>query len=67
MATVKILSVPRENLSHDGRDPPLAAFEEEMDVIVHKHPGVDRTFPLDHVLAEPLNEPGLVLVIFEDV
>jgi hypothetical protein len=36
-------------------------------VIVHKHPGVDGTFPLDHVLAKPLNEQGLVLVIFEDV
>ena len=56
MAAVKILSVPREKFSHNGGDPLLAAFEEEMDVIVHKHPGIDGTFPLDDVLAEPFNE-----------
>jgi hypothetical protein len=67
MPAVKILSVPRKKLSHDGGDPLLAALEEEMDVTVHNYPGVDRTFALDDVLAEPFNEQGLVLVILEDV
>jgi hypothetical protein len=67
MAAVKILSVPREKLSHDGGNPLLAAFEEEMNVIVHKHPGVDRAFSLDDVLAEPLKEQSFVLVILEDI
>ena len=33
----------------------------------HKYPGVDGTFPIDDVLAEPLNKQGLVLVIFDDL
>jgi hypothetical protein len=66
MAPVKILSVPSEKLSHDGGDPPLAAFEKEMDVIVHNRPGVNSTFPLDHMLAKPFNEQGFILVILED-
>ena len=67
IAAVKILSVPREGLSHDSGNTLLTAFEEEMEMIVHEHPGVDGTSPLDDVLAEPLNEQGFVLVIFEDV
>jgi hypothetical protein len=67
MAAVKVLSVPGEKFSHDGGDTLLAALEEEMDVTVHKYPGVDGAFPVDHVLAEPLKEQGFILVIFEDV
>jgi hypothetical protein len=66
MPAVKILSVPRKKLSHDGGDPLLAALEEEMDVILHNYPGVDGAFPVDDVLAKPLKEQVLVLVIFED-
>jgi hypothetical protein len=61
------LSVPRRKLSHDGGNPLLAAFEKEMNVIVHKHPGVDGAFSLDDVLAEPLQEQSFVLVILEDI
>jgi len=52
---------------HDGGDTLLTAFEEDVDVTVHKYPGVDGAFPVDDVLAEPLKEQGLVLVILEDV
>jgi hypothetical protein len=67
MAPVKILGVPSEKLSHDGGDPPLAAFEKEMDVIVHNRPGVNRTFPLDHMSAKPFKEQASILVILEDI
>jgi hypothetical protein len=67
MATVKILSVPGEQLSHDGGDPVLAAPKEEMDVTVQERPGVDGAFSFDGILAEPLKEQGPVPVIPEDV
>ena len=67
MAAVKILSIPSEKLPHNGGNPLLAAFEEEMNVIVHKHPGIDGAFSFDDVLAEPFKEQGFVLVIFEDI
>jgi hypothetical protein len=54
MAAVKILGVPCEKLSHNGGDTLLAAFEKDMDVIVHKHPGVDGAFTPDDVLAETI-------------
>jgi hypothetical protein len=37
MAGVKILSVPGERLLRDGGGPLLAAFKEEVEVIVNKH------------------------------
>jgi hypothetical protein len=46
---------------------PLTAFKKEMHVIIHKGPGVYGAFSGDDVFAEPLNEEGLILVIFEDV
>jgi len=67
MAAIEVLSVPGKKFSHDGGDTPLTALEEDVDVTVHKYPGVDGAFPVDDVLAEPLKEQGLVLVIFEDV
>lgn len=38
-----------------------------MGVVVHKYPGIDRAFPVDDVLAKPLKEQGLVLVVLEDI
>jgi hypothetical protein len=66
IAPVKVLSVPREKLSHNGRDTLLAALEEEMGVRIHKHPGVDGAFCIDDVSAKPLKEQGLVLIISKD-
>ena len=56
LAAVNILSVPREKLSHDSRNTVLSAAEEKMNVIVRQDPGVDGTFPLDDVFAQPLDE-----------
>ena len=36
-------------------------------MIVHKDPGVDCALPLQNGLAESFEEPGLVLVVSEDV
>src|SRR4030042_740210 len=66
IAAIEVLSVPGKKFSHDSGDTLLAAFEEEVDVTSHKYPGVDGAFPLDQLLAEPLKEQGLILVIFED-
>ena len=66
MTAIIVLSVPGEELSHDGRDAVLAAPEEDMDVIVHEDPGKDGTAAFGDVLSEPFEESRLVLVVLED-
>ncbi len=67
MTSVEILGIPRKELAHDAGDALLAALEENVDVIVHEDPGIDRAFPVHDVLAETLDEPGFVLIVFKYV
>jgi len=67
VAAIEIQGVPGEKFSHDGGDAGFAALEKDVDVIVHKDPGVDRAFPLQNGLAESFEEPGFVFVVSEDV
>jgi len=67
MATIEIEGVPSKEFSHDSGDACLAALEKEVDVIVHKDPGIDCAFPLRDGLAESFEEPGFVFVVSEDV
>ncbi len=60
-------TLPGEEFSHDGGDAGFAAPEQDVDVIVHKCPGVDCAFPLQNGLAESFEEPGFVFVVSEDV
>jgi hypothetical protein len=64
---VKVLGVPGEELSHDGRDAVLSALEENMDMVIHKNPGVNSAFAFVDVLAKPIEEPGLIFVVPEDI
>jgi len=66
MAAVEVLGVPREELSHDGGNPVLSALEENMDVVIHKDPGVDGAFAFADGLAETLQEAGLILAVSEN-
>jgi len=63
---IEILSVPREKLAHHGRDTPLAAFQEKMNVVGHEDPGIHGTLSLHDICAEPLEEFDPILVIFKD-
>ena len=66
VTAVVVLSVPGQKLPHDGGDALLAASKKEVDVVVHKDPGVDKAVAFADVLAEAIEETDLVLVIFED-
>ena len=62
---IEVLRVPGEELSHDGRNAVFAAFKEDVDMVVHKRPCVDRAFPFFDVLAEPFEKTGLIFVVSE--
>ena len=65
MFPIEVLRVPSEELPHDGRNAVFAAFEQDMDMIVHKHPGVHRTSSVLDVLTKPFKKAALVFVISE--
>jgi hypothetical protein len=67
MTPIKILSIPGEELTHDRGNPLPSALEEKMNVIIHQHPGKDGAFPLDDLLAQPLQEQSPIPVVFEDL
>ena len=51
---------------HNGGYALRAASKKEVDVVVHVDPGVDKAVAFADVLAEAIEESGLVLVVFED-
>ena len=65
MSPIEVLRVPGEKLSHDGGNAVFAAFEEDMDMVVHKHPGVHRAISVFDVLTKPFEKAALVFVISE--
>jgi hypothetical protein len=65
MSAVVVLSIPRELFSHDGGNAMLAAFEEEMDVVIHEDPGIDGAFSLYDILSQSFEKSYLVLVVIE--
>jgi len=67
MATVVVLGIPGELFSHDAGDAVFAAFKKNMNVIVHEDPGIDGTFPIDHILSEAFQKSRLVLIVVEYV
>ena len=66
MTPVEVLCVPGELFAHDRRYAVFAAFEEQMDMVGHKDPCMDRTLSPDSIFSEPFEEAGLVPVVFED-
>ena len=67
VATIKIQGVPGEEFSHDRGDARLAALEKDVNMIVHKDPGIDCALPLRDGPAESFEEPGFVLIVSKDV
>ncbi len=67
MAAIVVLGIPREQLSHDGRDAMFAALEKQMNVVIHEDPGVNGTLSFGYVLSEPFEEARLVLSVIEYV
>ena len=65
VATIKVLGIPGEELSHDGGDAVLATLKEDVNVIVHENLGKDRAPGFGNVLAEPFEEFALVLVVIK--
>lgn len=65
MSPIEVLRVPGKQLSHDRRNAVFAAFEEDVDVVVHKHPCEDRASSIFDVLAQALEKPALVFVVSE--
>ncbi len=67
MASVVILSIPRQQFSHDGGDAVLAAFKQKMHVVVHEDPGIDPALSFDDILSETFQKARLVLIVVEHV
>ncbi len=65
MPAIEILSIPGEELSHDGRNAVFPALEEEMYMVVHEHPGINRALPLFNVLTKAFEKARLVFVVPE--
>jgi hypothetical protein len=51
VAVIEVLGVPGELFAHNGGDAVFAAFEKDMDMIVHEDPGIDGTLPLGNIFA----------------
>jgi hypothetical protein len=66
MAAIIVLGIPREEFSHDRGNTLFAAFKQNMDVITHEDPGIDRAFALCDILTQALQKTGLVLIVLED-
>jgi hypothetical protein len=62
---VVILGIPGEELSHYAGDPLFAALKQDVTMVVHKHPGIDRTSTVHNNFPEALKESGLILPIFK--
>ena len=66
VTVIVVLGVPGKEFSHEGGNPLSAASDQEMDVILHEYPGVDRRSGLNDVLAHPVNKAIPILVVSED-
>ena len=64
---VEVLGIPREELSHDRGDTVFAAPEQDVDVIAHEDPCVNRAFSFFDVLAKPFEEAGFIFVVSENI
>jgi len=67
MATIKVQGMPSEKFSHNGGDARFAALEKEVDVIVHKNPGINRAFSVLDDLAESFEEARFIFFVPKDV
>jgi hypothetical protein len=66
MAAIIVLGLPRQKFSHYRGNALFAAFKQNMDVITHEDPGLDRAFALCDIPAQAFKETGLVLIVLED-
>ena len=53
-------------MSHNRGDSLLAAFKQQVNMVVHGDPGIDSAVPFGNVLAEAIEEADFVLVVRED-
>lgn len=66
MTAVVVLSAPGQKPPHNGGYAVRAASKKEVDMILHKGPGIDRAAAFADVLADAIKESALVLVAFGD-
>jgi hypothetical protein len=50
MEAIKILGIPRQKFSHDRGNALPAALKQDVHVIAHEDPGVDRALALSYIL-----------------
>ena len=68
-AVIEVLGVPGELFAHDSGDAVFAAFEKDMDVVVHEAPGIDRTLPFCNIFSQSLQKklcPGGLRIYWFD-
>ena len=67
MTTIEIHCVPRQQLSHNGRYPVLAALKKNMNMVAHENPGIDCAFPFVDCLSNSFKKLSFVQIVFEYV
>jgi len=67
MFSVKVLRVPREELSHGRGYAIFSTLEKDVDMVAHENPGIDRAFTFLDVLAQPFKKAGPVFIIPENI
>ena len=63
VAAVIILGIPGKEFSHDAGDALFAALKEDMNVVAHKRPCVNRALPFRYRVAQTLYEQGPILIV----
>jgi len=56
MAAIIILRIPCQEFSHYRGNALLATLKQNMQMIAHEHPGVDRTLALSNIAAYALQK-----------
>ena len=65
VSSVEVLGVPREEFPHDYGYPLPTASKQQVDVVVHQYPRINRTICFQDVLPEPFKKCGFILGVPE--
>ena len=64
---VVILGIPGQELAHDAGNALSAALKEDVRMVVHQDPCIDRAFPVNDVLTKTFEEQLFVLSVLKYV
>jgi hypothetical protein len=66
VATVEVLGVPGKELSHYGAYAFRTTAKQQVNVIVHEDPGIDRGAAFGNLRTQPIEKRPLICIVSED-